>query len=245
MAFAPSAGEMTRYVLAATAAVMFGTTTPAFGNATVPFCGEDAAVIPPATPYVAVRHLEARTEGSGRHGWMDVRTTLTPDGRFVYEVLQEGGSDQIRNKVLYAALKREQDLVARGTPVHMPALLSNYQCAAPQPDEGGLLRVAIRPRAPSKHLVNGTLLIDPRSGAVIRVAGALSKSPSFWVSDVEMDWAYARIGGVVLPTSVQARAKVKFVGPSTFSMTYRYSRVGGQAVGDGRTADLIVADRRQ
>ena len=145
---------------------------------------------PPA--YVAVRRLEARTERAGKHGWMDVRTTLTRDGRFSYEVLEEGGSEQVRHKALYPALKREQELVEKGTPVYMPALLVHYDCAEPQPDQSGFVRVAIRPREPSRHLVNGTLLWEPESGAVMRVAGRLSKSPSFWVSDVEMDWEDGR-----------------------------------------------------
>ena len=92
------------------------------------------------------------------------------------------------------------------------------------------MRVAIRPREPSRLLVNGTMLWEPQSGAVMRVAGRLSRSPSFWVSEVDMDWEYARIAGMVLPTAVHARAKVKFVGPSTFDMTYRYISVDGQPV---------------
>jgi hypothetical protein len=123
--------------------------------------------------------------------------------------------------------------------------LSSYACGDAQLEADGLVRVAIRPREPSKQLVNGTLLLDQQSGSVVRVAGALSKSPSFWVSDVEMDWTYAQIAGVVLPTAVQARAKVKFVGPSTFSMTYRYVSVGGQPVGDARLTEAFISDRRQ
>ena len=65
--------------------------TPTFAASIVPGCGADLAT-PPPTPYVALRHLEARTERGGRSGWIDVRTTLTGDGRFVYEVLQEGSS---------------------------------------------------------------------------------------------------------------------------------------------------------
>jgi hypothetical protein len=223
---------MTRYLLTASAALMIGG-TPAFGQSAVPYCGADAAAMPPPRPYVAVRRLEARTEKNGKHAWMDVRTTLTRDGRFTYEVLQEGGSEQIRERALYAALKREQESAERGAAMHMPAVLAEYQCAMPEPDANGLMRVSIRPREPSRHLVNGTLLMEPQSGAVVRIAGRLSKSPSFWVSEVLMDWTYGRLAGAVLPTSVHARAKVKFVGPATFDMTYRYISVDGQPVATG------------
>lgn len=225
---------MNRYLLTASAAVIIGGVAPALGAPSAPHCGT-AASSPPLRPYVAVRRLEGRTERSGKYGWMDVRTTVTPDGRFVYEVLQEGGSEQVRNKALYPALKREQQLVEKGAAVHMPELLASYECAEPQLDQNGFVRVAIRPREPSRLLVNGTLLWEPQSGAVLRVAGRLSRSPSFWVSDVDMDWEYARIADTVLPTALHARAKVKFVGPSTFDMTYRYISVAGQPV------DAVVA----
>ena len=224
---------------------MFAATTPTFGSSAIPECGADASSLPATTPYVAVRHLEARTEKGGRHGWMDVRTTLTADGRFTYEVLQEGGSHQIRERALIAALKREQEMVARGAAVSMPALLTSYACGEAQPGSDGLLRMAVRPREPSKHLVNGTLLLDPRSGSVVRLSGSLSKSPSFWVSDVEMDWSYATVEGIVLPAAVEARARVKFIGPSTFSMTYRYTSVAGRPVGDGAATEAPTIDRRQ
>jgi hypothetical protein len=234
---------MTRHLLTASTAVLLTAATPTFGNSIVPGCGDDVAT--PPTPYVALRRLEARTERGGRSGWIDVRTTLSRDGRFVYEVLQEGGSEQVREKALIAALDREKDLVARGGAVHMPAILTSYACGDAEPDAGGLMRVAIRPREPSKQLVNGTLLLDPRTGTVLRITGALSKNPSFWVSDVEMDWTYATFAGVVLPTAVQARARVRFVGPSTFSMTYRYLSVGGQPISEGRLAQASTTDRRQ
>ena len=69
-------------------------------------------------PHVAFRRLEADNPKSGRQGWMEVRTTLGNDGLLSVEVLSEGGSDYIRNKVLRAALQREQDLIAKRVKEH-------------------------------------------------------------------------------------------------------------------------------
>lgn len=221
---------MTRILLTASAAaVIAGATAGASAPAPLaPPCGLAARhTMTPA--YVAVRHLEGRIERSGTHAWMDVRTVVDR-GRFSYEVLAEGGSEQIRDRALHPALKREQEIVERGGVVQMPGLLASYDCAEPEADDGRFVRIAIRPRQPGRHLVNGTLLWEPRSGAVVSVVGQLSRNPSFWVSDVQMRWDYERVATSVLPTALHARAKVKFVGPSTFDMTYRYVSVDGNPV---------------
>jgi hypothetical protein len=221
---------MTKILLTASAAAVIAGATPGATapSLTAPACGPAAGTLAPPA-YVAIRRLEARIERSGKQAWMDVRTT-SERGRFTYEVLQEGGSEQIRERALYPALKREQEIVAKGGVVQMPGLLASYDCAEPEAGEGQFVRVAIRPREPGRHLVTGMLLWEPRSGAVVSVAGTLSKNPSFWVSDVQMRWDYGRIAGAVLPTALHARAKVKFVGPSTFDMTYRYVSVDGHPV---------------
>ena len=64
-----------------------------------PGCGETTAFAAPQRPYVAFRRLEAENQKSGRQGWLDVRTELGTDGLLTVEVLDEGGSDYIRNKV--------------------------------------------------------------------------------------------------------------------------------------------------
>lgn len=43
----------------------------------------------------------------------------------------------------------------------MPGLLASYDCAEPETNDGGFVRVAIRPRESGRHLVNGTLLWEP------------------------------------------------------------------------------------
>ena len=79
--------------------------------------------------------------------------------------------------------------------------------------------------------------MQPSTGDLVRVAGRLSKSPSFWVSQVDVEWRYARVhNDVVLPVSLYSTAKVRVFGPSTFRMTYDYVSVDGQPVAVGTRA---------
>ncbi len=189
-------------------------------------------------PHVAFRRLEADNPKSGRQGWMEVRTTLGNDGLLTVEVLSEGGSDYIRNKILRAALQREQDLIAKRVKERESAVPDITPCVEPQPDESGLLRVAIGNTGKKDDgVVVGHMFLQPATGDVVRVAGRLSKSPSFWISQVDVEWNYARIGkDNVLPVSLYSTAKVKMFGMSTFRMTYDYLSVDGRPVSNGSRA---------
>ena len=162
---------------------------------------------------------------------MQVRTTLNKEGVFSVEFLDEGGSEQIRNKVLRAALESEQEIIARRQASPSDSDLPTYECAEPELDESGLMRVPLRPRRKDVNLVFGSLFLQPSTGDPVRMMGRLAKNPSFWVSQVDVDWAYERVHqDVVLPVSLHSTAKVKIFGPSTFSMTYDYVSVDGQPV---------------
>jgi hypothetical protein len=190
---------------------------------------------------VAFRRLEAENPKSGRQGWLDVRTELGTDGLLTVEVLDEGGSDYIRNKVLRAALDGERQLIANRAAGPGP-LLDTTTCAQSQGDAAvdasGLVRVPLKPgKKGDVGLIYGNIFLQPRTGDLVRVEGRLAKNPSFWVSQVDVAWTYARVhNDIVLPVSLHSVAKVKLFGSSTFHMTYDYRSVDGQAVSTGARA---------
>jgi len=197
-------------------------------------CGEATAFAAPHRPYVAFRRLEAENLKSGRQGWMDVRTELGTEGLLKVDVLDEGGSDYIRNKVLRAALDGERQLIATRSAGPVPAIGSTT-CAESQVDASGLVRVPLKPgRKGDVGLIFGNMFLQPGTGELVRVEGRLAKNPSFWV---DVSWTYARVhNDIVLPVSLHSVAKVKMFGRSTFHMTYDYRSVDGQAVATGSRA---------
>jgi hypothetical protein len=93
------------------------------------------------------------------------------------------------------------------------------------------MRVPLRPKRKDVHLIFGSLFLQPATGDPVRVMGRLAKNPSFWVSQVDVDWQYERVQrDTVLPVALHSTAKVKIFGPSTFSMTYDYVSVDGEPV---------------
>ena len=203
-----------------------------------PVCAESAWHALPQRPYVAFRRLEAENPKTGRQAWMEVRTAVGGDGVLMIEVLGEGGSEQIRNKVFRAALERERSLLARRPSAHASGETDTYECSAPVPDASGLLRIPLKPGPKGgDNLVVGNMFLQPSTGDVVRVAGRLVKNPSFWVSHVDVEWSYARVhNDIVLPVYLQSTAKLKIFGLSTFRMTYDYLSVDGQPVASSTLA---------
>ena len=186
---------------------------------------------PPLTAYRARRHLEATSRGGKMSGELDAWTTLNSDGRFSFEVLQESGSNLIRQRVLHAALLEEQDNYANDRLAESAFTRDNYDFVLGDAvGEGNLVRISLAPRRRSQVLISGSALVKREDGDLVTIEGILSKRPSFWTRRVEMIRRYARIGGVRVPMEVRLNADVRFVGDSTFAMTYQYATINGQTV---------------
>jgi hypothetical protein len=88
--------------------------------------------------------------------------------------------------------------------------------------------------------VFGAAILTATSGDLVRVEGRLSKSPSFWVRWVNVSSTYSPIGGAMMPVAIESTADVRIAGESTFSMTYDYHMVDGQAV---NTSPKLLVER--
>jgi hypothetical protein len=178
--------------------------------------------------YRATRRLEA--ENGSRRGWMDVVTQYTPRMGSRYDVLGEGGSDYIREKVLRAVLNAERDAFARGEMYRAALAPENYTFEPNGVDTDGLSRVLISPRRKEPALIEGTMFLTPRDGALVRLQGRLVKSPSFWVKSVEVVRAYRRFNDKVVPIALDSKAQLRMLGMASLRMTYQYSEVDGRPV---------------
>jgi hypothetical protein len=179
-------------------------------------------------PYRATRRLEA--ENGSRRGWMDVVTQYTPRTGFRYDVLGEGGSDYIRDKVLRAILNAERDAIARGEMSRAALAPENYTFEPDGVGRDGLSRVLISPRRKEPALIEGTMFLTPQEGALVRLQGRLIKSPSFWVKSVEVVRAYRHFNGKVVPIALESKAQLRMLGSASLRMTYRYSEIDGSPV---------------
>jgi hypothetical protein len=75
------------------------------------------------------------------------------------------------------------------------------------------------------------MFLKPEDGELVRIEGRLARNPSFWVKHVDIVRSYARIGGAVLPVTLESRAQLRMLGPASLRMTYEYTEIDGQPVG--------------
>jgi len=180
--------------------------------------------------YQARRRLEASSLKLKESAWMEVETQYDPAVGLTYSIVAQGGSERIRKRVLYAVLEAEQE-----NSTHVEWRKGNLSRASYASDVGGhagdgMLKMQLTPRRRDPRLVVGSALVTAKSGNLVRVEGRLSKSPSFWVRWVDVSRSYSLVGGAMMPVAIESTADVRIAGMSTFSMTYDYQMVNGQAI---------------
>lgn len=190
--------------------------------------------------YRASRRLEAA--GSGQRGWLDAETEFSPTAGLRYEIVAEGGSGYIRSRVLRSLLEEERQLIARGGTAGVAISPANYRLTPEDVDQDGLAHVALQPLRKEGPLIIGRMFLAPDDGQLVRVEGKLAKSPSFWITRVNIVRSYQRINDALVPVLLESTAQLRFLGRSTLRMTYRYSIVDGRPVGEH--ADDVVASSR-
>jgi hypothetical protein len=184
----------------------------------------------PPVAYQARRRLEASSVKLKESAWMEAITEYDPAAGLTYSIVAQGGSERIRRRVLNAVLEaeREHSTVAEWRQANLSPANYTFDFGGDAGD--GMLRMHLTPRRRDSRLVLGSALLTAQSGNLVRVEGRLSKSPSFWVRWVKVSRSYSPVGGSMMPIAVESTADVRLAGMSTFSMTYDYQMVDGQAV---------------
>ena len=182
--------------------------------------------------------MEGGLPDSGRRGWMDVWTEYLPGRGLTYEVVGEGGSDYVRNKIFRGMLASEQQLIATGKRLRASLESKNYVFEDAGLTDGGLQRILLKPAKKSDGILSGSLLLEPGSGLITRMEGRLVKSPSFWLRDVDVTYKFAHVGNHVVPIEMTSAGRVRMFGRSNFRMTYDYATIDGLPAAKRLNADL-------
>ena len=184
----------------------------------------------PPVAYKARRRLDASSAKLKESAWMEAITEFDPATGFTYTIVAQGGSERIQRRVLKAVLEAERENATDAEWRKVNLSRANYEFDFGGQAGDGMLKMQLTPRRRDSRLVLGSALVTATSGNLVRVEGRLSKSPSIWVRWVDVSRSYAPIAGAMMPVTIESTADVRIAGTSTFSMTYDYHMVDGQAV---------------
>ena len=141
------------------------------------------------------------------------------------------GSRYIRSHVFHRLMKFEADRVR--TRIGQNSLINpdNYaleMVGREMVDNTACLVVHAVARRRERDLFTGRIWINEQSFAIVRIAGELAKSPSFWIKHVHFIRGYRQVGEFWLPSTEQAVSLVRIFGRETLTIDFHDYTINGQ-----------------
>lgn len=181
-----------------------------------------------------VRQFRARRRmragGLGRQAFMDVLVELDPATGFRWTVIDEGGSKVILDKALRRMLEKEKETREKGLDDRLALTTDNYSLSRDGDEPDGLARLRAVPRRWEVGLIDGVFVVTPDTADLVRIEGRLVRSPSFWVSRVEVERRYRRIHGHRVVVHLESRAHLRLLGSVHLAIDFDYEIIEGDAV---------------
>src|SRR5487761_489741 len=140
------------------------------------------------------------------------------------------GSGFIRNHVFLRIMKDEEHRVRANK--HPDSLITpqNYTLKVigkARIGNSDCWVISAVPKRKEIDLFEGTIWVDNQDYAIVKIAGHLAKSPSFWIKRVDFVRDYQKIGGFWLLSREEAASIVRLVGKETLTVDYRDYNVNG------------------
>jgi len=146
-----------------------------------------------------------------------------PDSK-QFTVISETGSKFVIDHVLKKLLESEQDAFKGDNQQAMALTRENYdfQLAGYEPAPGGGQYVLkLLPKTKNKYLYRGTIWIDAKDFAVVRIEGEPGKNPSMWIKKTDIAHRYAKVGEFWLPAENRTESSTRLGGRATLSIQYQ------------------------
>jgi len=171
-----------------------------------------------------VYRMEYHGFPSDRDAEMVVKVNFRAPSSKEFTVISETGSkfviDHIFKKLMEGELEASQgdnrDDVAL-TRKNYDFELAGFETA---PD-GGRYVLKLLPRTRNKFLYRGTIWIDAKDFAVVRIEGEPGKNPSMWIKKTDIKHSYKKVNDFWLPAENHTESFIRLGGKATLSIVYQ------------------------
>lgn len=175
--------------------------------------------IKPTGPFLLQREYRMyRGEDSNPVSRVRAEINVVPPRERDYRIVESKGNGR-GEKVVRKILDHEVE-AEKSTPPPTAIIRDNYDFELLGQDtfQGSRCHlVRLKPRRKNSALVDGRAWIDSNTFLVRKIEGQLSKSPSWWVKDVNLTVLFGEVGGIWMQTATNAVADVRLAGRYTVS----------------------------
>jgi len=172
-----------------------------------------------------VYRLDYRGFPGGRRAEMVVRVKYRSPLTKEFIVVSATGSKLVIEKVFQKLLQAEKEALSEDHE-RLSALDSEnytFKLLGFEPStaqNGSLYAVSVEPKTKSKFLYRGTIWIDGKDFAVVRIKAEPAKNPSFWTKHSQIEHEYVKLGDFWLPAHNHSVSTVRFGGRADLTIDY-------------------------
>ena len=143
-----------------------------------------------------------------------------PDSK-QFTIISESGSKFVIDHVLKKLLESEQDALKGQNRQAMDLTRDNYEFQFAGYDPGlGQYVLRLLPKSKNKYLYRGTIWVDGKDFAVVRIEGEPGKNPSMWIKKTDIAHRYMKIDDFWLPAENRTESSTRLGGKATLSIEY-------------------------
>jgi hypothetical protein len=146
-----------------------------------------------------------------------VQINSVPPDRKTYKIIQARGQSR-GVKMVRELLDRETDSAKTGRGSQISR--RNYDFVFLRQDNLGVFPeyvLGIFPKRKDKNLLLGHIWVDASTFRIRRIEGVPAKSPSFWLKNIHFTLQFAELGGMWVPVTFDAVARVRLFGEYTLA----------------------------
>ena len=154
------------------------------------------------------------------------------------------GSGFIRNHVFLRIMKDEEHRVRANKNPDSLITPENYTLKVigeAKIGDSDCSVISAVPKRKEMDLFEGTIWVDNQDYAIVKIAGHLAKSPSFWIKRVDFVRDYQKIDGFWLLSREEAASLVRIFGKETLTVDYRDYNVNGRGKVQSSLTDMKQA----
>jgi hypothetical protein len=194
-------------------------------------------------PYTARRHYHVAYHGFPHGAEADMVVDVTCDGPSSkkFEIVSQSGSHLLVDHVLKKLLETEQDASRNRTDNELTPANYNFTLVRTETVQDRPAYVlAVEPKWQRSPLYRGTIWVDARDYAVVRIEAEPAKNPSFWIRNTQIHHVYEKAGAFWLPQSNRSETKVRLGGTAVLTIDYGDYRFSSTAAAQSISATTVV-----